>query len=1551
MSSASAQQAGASPVRIFIMAGQSNMLGKGKVTGVTTPGTLDYTVANDPDGRYQFLQSGGSWVVRDDVWIRDQDPVTGGLTVGFGGEAADLIGPELGFGHKIGDFNDSQVLIVKCAWGGKDLDFNFCPPSRRVGEPAPVTSSDKGFYYEEILRLVSEATTNLGTYFTDYDGGGYEIAGFCWHQGWNDRINAARSAAYETNMAAFIEDIRTDLATPGLPFVIATTGMDGLDGYGYTQVEQAQLAMADPVAYPAFDGNVAVVDARGTYKGLDFWQTVANSPNDEGYHWNRNAKTYLHLGLAMGDAMSLLSPGRCPYRLEADGGSGGVTLSWQNGTETPTSVRVLRGGVEIAAAAPADPPVFVDAGATLGVNDYELQFTMPGDACDPLTLSFDTGISGLEARRRLNGVNLSWDNNLSYTAVKVSRNGAVIAASLPPNTTSYVDNSPPAGLLTYEVEPTDPGTTAAEVQIEVSAAPSGTAVIYEPFDMTAGAGLDGNPGGLGIDGEWVAGSTLVVDSTGMTFGTLPTFGNSIIRTSGNGSCSINLGSALGDAGLLDDGAELWFSFLCPNPDNINVSPTFALGNESLSNATTVANSGSGIGARIQQGRYPQGMIYSSGGVAGTTPDQTTLGSGELALVVGHITWGADAVSLDTIEIYTPGTDLVLDTPQSISAIVDQSTFQVLSMWGNVTAPNFDEIRFGATYDDVVGQGVDTSDDFTPPTPGTMSFSSPPAAVSDTTITMTATAASDTNGVEYYFACTAGGGNDSGWQDSPVYTDTGLSASTLYSYTVQARDKSINQNPNNASPAASATTLAPDTNPPPVPSFASAPAAVSFSEITMTASAVIDPEGNDVEYYFTCTSVGGNDSGWQSGTTYVDSGLTPDTEYTYTVKARDTASVPNETAESAPASATTDPYTATDGTWGFDADGNWEDDTKWLANTVAEGPGATAFLTQDITNDRTIYLALDRTIGSIVFTDSPSSSSNLSLAGTGNLILEALSGTPVIDVTQNGRQLTINNVIEGTQGLQKNGPGRLFLSANNTYSGPTLVTDGFLSFLNISLAGFGGGRDIEVSEGAIVQRNWPNMDNAFLNRLVETSDEIGIFLTATGGSYNGNDLDFSSGGAGADLPNAFLGTWAGNGAKSQYDGTITPASDNYRLGFPGQSGSLHIRPALPDVGGTPRGLIVGGGAVIIAGDNTFTGDTVLRDGRLFLGRQLCLQNSALNVGNGAGDGITGQMCFLASGSGGVSTAQLTDQPTLGGLIGARNLASIYNSSNQNNTSRLGIGSVLGITLDVDAGKSFGYSGNARLSSTMFLTKTGDGTQVLSGNNDYTGATTVSGGTLALVGGSHTSPITVGVGAALGFTLGSPTTSTSTVDLTSGTVKITGAVDNASDYLLMTASGITGVPTLDSAIPGYELQKLAGDTELTLVFVGGGTPYATWSGGALFEDDDNGDGVDNGMAFILGASDPNASAVGLLPQTGSEPGFLTLTFQRLDGIAPAVLSVEYGPDLSFGNTDVIPLASQTLGSGVEVVVVDGSPTDTVTIKIPDTFESGAGTLFARLSATEN
>jgi len=97
----------------------------------------------------------------------------------------------------------------------------------------------------------------------------------------------------------------------------------------------------------------------------------------------------------------------------------------------------------------------------------------------------------------------------------------------------------------------------------------------------------------------------------------------------------------------------------------------------------------------------------------------------------------------------------------------------------------------------------------------------------------------------------------------------------------------------------------DDTTPPVPdpmSFAVPPAALGPGSIAMTATNASDVSG--VEYFFDCTTAGGHDSEWQDETSYTDTGLDPETEYTYRVRARDKSAAQNVTGYSGPASATT-----------------------------------------------------------------------------------------------------------------------------------------------------------------------------------------------------------------------------------------------------------------------------------------------------------------------------------------------------------------------------------------------------------------------------------------------------------------------------------------------------------------------------------------------------------------------------------------------------------------------------------------------------------------------
>ena len=197
-------------------------------------------------------------------------------------------------------------------------------------------------------------------------------------------------------------------------------------------------------------------------------------------------------------------------------------------------------------------------------------------------------------------------------------------------------------------------------------------------------------------------------------------------------------------------------------------------------------------------------------------------------------------------------------------------------------------------------------DTTAPTPDPMTWESLPEGTSYDRISMTASTASDDYyDVEYFFECIGDVAHDSGWQDSTTYVDTGLDPDTQYSYRVKARDTSRVHNETGFSSAESATTHPPDTTPPtPDPTtWAAHPESSGVYSILMAATTTTDPAG--VEYYFECTAGGGNDSGWQDGDVYEDTGLLENIVYTYRVKARDKSPNQNETEWADEMSARTD----------------------------------------------------------------------------------------------------------------------------------------------------------------------------------------------------------------------------------------------------------------------------------------------------------------------------------------------------------------------------------------------------------------------------------------------------------------------------------------------------------------------------------------------------------------------------------------------------------------------------------------------------------------------
>ena len=153
---------------------------------------------------------------------------------------------------------------------------------------------------------------------------------------------------------------------------------------------------------------------------------------------------------------------------------------------------------------------------------------------------------------------------------------------------------------------------------------------------------------------------------------------------------------------------------------------------------------------------------------------------------------------------------------------------------------------------------------------------------------------------------------------------------------------------------------------------------------------------------------------------------------------------------------------------------------------------------------------------------------------------------------------------------------------------------------------------------------------------------------------------------------------------------------------------------------------GSGTLLLQSANTFSGNTLITAGTLQLGNNLSLQNSVLDT---SGSGVANLTGFTT--------------PTLGGLTGGTNLASVITT---------GYGGITALTLNAGTGVSGTYAGAITEGATgMTLSKTGAGTQTLTGSNSYTGLTTVSVGVLNIQNNTATGTtaggVTVTSGAAL------------------------------------------------------------------------------------------------------------------------------------------------------------------------------------------------------------
>ena len=279
----------AGKTKVFILAGQSNMQNKGKAEH------LDAFIDDPKLGpKIKVTKSGSDWKVRDDVELIYNNP-NGKSQLTVKGR----IGPEFGFGHCVGEALKDDVLLIKCAWGGKTLVRHFRPPS---------AGGTVGPFYEKMISIVHESLKSVGS---------YEIVGFVWFQGYNDMVARTPADTYCELMVHLLTDLRTEFKTPNMFLVTGGMGHGGVsakDG----NVNEGQQAF---VAKPEFKSTTRYVPTKQFWneeaaKLFGVWRrdSKAFAAGEAGkryaeiacerpYHYNGCGEFFFQTGWALGEAI------------------------------------------------------------------------------------------------------------------------------------------------------------------------------------------------------------------------------------------------------------------------------------------------------------------------------------------------------------------------------------------------------------------------------------------------------------------------------------------------------------------------------------------------------------------------------------------------------------------------------------------------------------------------------------------------------------------------------------------------------------------------------------------------------------------------------------------------------------------------------------------------------------------------------------------------------------------------------------------------------------------------------------------------------------------------------------------------------------------------------------------------------------------------------------------------------------------------------------------------------------------------------------------------
>lgn len=1578
------------PVKVYILSGQSNMVGIGFIKGGA--GSLDTTTKID--NRFpNLVDASNKYTVRKDVIYRGVITATasGPLTAGMGSDNTQL-GPELGFGHVMGWYHDEPVLIIKASEGNRGIGWSILPPgSTRFtsgantyaaygespqnwptsgGSPSPsgwyAGKDFNDFFQAEAdfgapswangvaypantfvmrggvpyisksahtstsatepgvgaswtsswnLRNVTNVTDildNFSTLYPQFAAQGFEIAGYGWFQGHWDSQSSVYANRYEVNMARLIRQVRSYYATryPGkattqTPFAIAAIGFSGdaISG-NYRTVMNAQLAMNDTVKYPDFAGNVRATDSRG------YWRTTAESPGNQGFHYNNNAETYLLVGDAIARNMiDLQANGAGNSRLSAlTVSTGALSPAFSGGTTNYTmTVPNLTNSLSVTATVSA-------LGATITINGT------------PATSSTPFGPIALNTGQNTIPIVVTSQDTTSITTYTLT----VTRTAPDPANPALSDLVPSAGTLSPAFASNTTGYTA-------TVAFSNTSITVTPTAVEAGATITVN--GIPVtSGNPSAAIPLVVGTNGIQTVVTSPDGN-VTRTY---TLTITRQPLSANADLANLSTE-----------EGTLTPAFASG--TLSYNATVPFETESIFV-VPTAAHPAASITVNGG-----PVESGIASAPVDLEVGDNTLTTVVTAEDGITTRTYTLVVTRLASSRLSALA-LSSGTLTPVFSSETLGYVATVSTATSFITVTPTAIDAGATITvngnPVASGSAS-SAIPLSLGANLITIAVTAADENT--------------------NTTYTVNVTRTQLTYTWALNVAGPS----PWNDSASWSPNTGFPDAR---------------DDLAALTNNITVD---NQISLSAPVTIGGlriGDASGNNKFTINAGNSINLDVENGSTTITR-SATGTGADAIAAPIILADPLIVAVNSSSG----------SLTLSGGVSETAGGAKTITK--TGSGALSLRGSNSFsGNIIITGGKLNDLSANSAGTGGNIIFDGSGTVSPAYVTSGNPAAIDKTVVVNSGVTAS-----FTVASQYYkmilSGP-LTGGGVLDFT----AGSGGGAGyVTFSSNAntftgtvrsttlanasapLTVNSLPDSANPIQLQGSNNSDRVGVFAlgsgTATPLLFNQRQIDlYGIYGGRVENNNAT----AGNTITINTDLKVS-ASGNKTFGLGGSNtGNNTFAGKIADGTGAVIGLTKSGTGnwTVSNPANTFTGTITLNSTSTSAGR--------LSYASAAG---TNPISFLQT-SGTATLAYTGASPLMmSGLINASAMtsgtvtleasgttpAAAVNYSNANSFTSVATSNTIRklVLTGTNTGNNIfagAFTNNVGTTNAATLTKNGDGTWILTGANAYTGATSVTAGKL-FINGDQTAAngnVSVSANATLGgsgiiggnttiaangrleFTLGATAASHDKLELAAGrTFILSGAstltlastgVSAPGDYTLVTALGGFGssVPPATVILPSgwtADAPRFVGnDLKINITSTGiVQSPFVTWAGpGNAFDGDANNDGISNGMAWFLGAANPSADARALLPTASEDNGGLVFQFRCLNAASRgnAAAFLQHSGDLADNGwiPTALPEVSGTV-NGVHFEVTPDGDFNQITATIPAN-QAVAGKLFARL-----